>query len=172
MRRMRPQFGDEGANTLGAYRRPHAPAPAQHGMLWDLGLAAQAAGGTNPFPDAKIIGRWGHAQEVSEGKDTITGHWEIAGVPVPFKWHYYPAHQSRLSARPDRHDRATLQSAGPSGAQPCLGHAGDRGLWRRAPLAAASPSSTPAPTASSRLRPMNSISACNGSMMCARWRAN
>ena len=55
-----------------------------------MGLAAQAAGGRDPFPDAKLIGCWGHAQEVSDGKDTITGHWEIAGVPVPFEWHYFP----------------------------------------------------------------------------------
>lgn len=24
------------------------------------------------------------------GKDTPSGHWEIAGVPVPFAWHYFP----------------------------------------------------------------------------------
>ena len=83
------QFGDEGANTLlhicdrMSLRLPHMASLG-------LGLAAEAAGGRNPFPDAALIGRWGHAQEVSQGKDTITGHWEIAGVPVPFKWHYYP----------------------------------------------------------------------------------
>jgi phosphopentomutase len=36
------------------------------------------------------VGRWGYATEVSNGKDTITGHWEIAGVPVPFDWGYFP----------------------------------------------------------------------------------
>ena len=83
------QFGDEGSNTFLHIcdRMPlHLPNMASLG----LGLAAQSAGGRNPFPDAKLIGRWGHAEEVSQGKDTITGHWEIAGVPVPFKWHYYP----------------------------------------------------------------------------------
>ena len=32
----------------------------------------------------------GAAQEVSSGKDTPSGHWEIAGLPVPFEWGYFP----------------------------------------------------------------------------------
>jgi phosphopentomutase len=83
------QFGDAGANTLG-HIAERMPLKLPHMASLGLGLAAASAGGRNPFPDAKMIGRWGHAQEVSQGKDTITGHWEIAGVPVPFKWHYYP----------------------------------------------------------------------------------
>jgi phosphopentomutase len=83
-------FGDEGANTFLHIcdRMPRLTVP--HLASLGLGLAAESAGGRNPFPDAKLIGRWGHAQEVSQGKDTITGHWEIAGVHVPFRWHYYP----------------------------------------------------------------------------------
>jgi phosphopentomutase len=82
-------FGDAGSNTLlhihgrKALRLPHMASLG-------LGCAAAAAGGFDPFPDAHLAGRWGHAQEVSQGKDTITGHWELAGVPVPFAWHYYP----------------------------------------------------------------------------------
>ena len=83
------QFGDEGSNTF-LHICDRMPLYVPHLASLGLGLAAQSAGGRNPFPDAKLIGRWGHAQEVSQGKDTITGHWEIAGVPVPFKWHYYP----------------------------------------------------------------------------------
>ncbi|HET9068248.1 MAG TPA: phosphopentomutase, partial [Amaricoccus sp.] len=30
------------------------------------------------------------ATEVSRGKDTPSGHWELAGVPVPWDWHYFP----------------------------------------------------------------------------------
>lgn len=83
------QFGDEGANTflhICDHMQPNLPYMASLG----LGFAAESAGGRNPFPGAKLLGRWAHAQEISQGKDTITGHWEIAGVPVPFKWHYYP----------------------------------------------------------------------------------
>jgi phosphopentomutase len=35
-------------------------------------------------------GLWGAATEVSPGKDTPSGHWELAGVPVPWDWHYFP----------------------------------------------------------------------------------
>ncbi|WP_240643563.1 phosphopentomutase, partial [Paracoccus siganidrum] len=35
-------------------------------------------------------GLWGAATEISPGKDTPSGHWEIAGVPVPWEWHYFP----------------------------------------------------------------------------------
>ncbi len=83
------QFGDDGSNTF-LHICDRMPLHVPHLASLGLGLAAQSAGGRNPFPDATLIGRWGHAQEVSQGKDTITGHWEIAGVPVPFKWHYYP----------------------------------------------------------------------------------
>jgi phosphopentomutase len=82
-------FGDEGANTL-LHIADHMPLHLPHMASLGLGLAAESAGGRNLFPNVQLIGRWGHAREVSEGKDTITGHWEIAGVPVPFKWHYYP----------------------------------------------------------------------------------
>lgn len=83
------RFGDEGSNTLG-HIAEKMTLNLPHMASLGLGMAAAAAGGRNPFPETKIIGRWGHAQEVSDGKDTITGHWEIAGVPVPFKWHYFP----------------------------------------------------------------------------------
>jgi phosphopentomutase len=82
-------FDDEGANTF-LHICDHMPLRTPHMASLGLGLAAEAAGGRNPFPDANLIGRWGHAIEISKGKDTITGHWEIAGVPVPFDWHYYP----------------------------------------------------------------------------------
>ncbi len=82
-------FGDDGANTF-LHIADRMPLYLPHLASLGLGLAAQSAGGNNPFPDVKLIGTWGHAREVSQGKDTITGHWEIAGVPVPFAWHYYP----------------------------------------------------------------------------------
>lgn len=36
------------------------------------------------------VGTWGAATEISKGKDTPSGHWELAGVPVPWEWHYFP----------------------------------------------------------------------------------
>jgi phosphopentomutase len=40
--------------------------------------------------NVKPIGRFGCAREISKGKDTPSGHWELAGVPVPFEWGYFP----------------------------------------------------------------------------------
>jgi phosphopentomutase len=36
------------------------------------------------------VAAFGCAEEVSSGKDTPSGHWELAGVPVPFDWGYFP----------------------------------------------------------------------------------
>ncbi len=83
------KFGDEGANTLGHIAGKmdlKLPNLASLG----LGLAAGLAAGHNPLRPTEIIGQWGCATEISHGKDTITGHWEIAGVPVLFDWGYFP----------------------------------------------------------------------------------
>jgi phosphopentomutase len=36
------------------------------------------------------VGQWGFGIETSQGKDTPSGHWEIAGTPVDFAWGYFP----------------------------------------------------------------------------------
>jgi phosphopentomutase len=82
-------FGDEGANTLG-HICDHMALAVPHMASLGLGFAAQGASGRNPLPDVPLIGQWGHASEVSKGKDTITGHWEICGVPLAFDWGYLP----------------------------------------------------------------------------------
>lgn len=90
-------FGDTGANTLGTIARSFSekqvvlniPNMAELG----LGHAAKVACGVFPAglsPDTAIRGLWGAASEVSKGKDTPSGHWEIAGLPVPFDWGYFP----------------------------------------------------------------------------------
>ncbi len=98
------KFGDEGANTFlhiaeqcffgnadkkgvrnGALNLPNMNA---------LGLGAAgllSSGRLAPnFSDKATIGIWGVGREISNGKDTPSGHWEIAGVPVPFDWGYFP----------------------------------------------------------------------------------
>jgi len=63
--------------------------------LTRLGLngAAEISGG-KPVPglavDTPIEGAYGCAVELSFGKDTPSGHWEIAGVPALFDWGYFP----------------------------------------------------------------------------------
>ncbi|MFI0847995.1 phosphopentomutase [Mesorhizobium sp. IMUNJ 23232] len=98
------RFGDDGSDTLGHIARAAASGAADRQGLRSgplalpvmaslgLGQAARVAAGEDPFPLAKLAeGAFhGSAQELSNGKDTITGHWEIAGVPVPFAWGYFP----------------------------------------------------------------------------------
>lgn len=56
-----------------------------------LGAAIKLASGRDaPGLGAMPEGLWGAASEISPGKDTPSGHWEIAGVPVPWDWHYFP----------------------------------------------------------------------------------
>ena len=57
-----------------------------------LGKAVELASGVLPADlDTDIVaGRYTAATEVSKGKDTPSGHWEIAGTPVPFEWGYFP----------------------------------------------------------------------------------
>jgi phosphopentomutase len=84
-------YNCEGANTLGhiaASRVLKLPNLSRLG----LGHALHAASGEVPGFDLGIqpIGQWGYAVETSKGKDTPSGHWEIAGVPVTFDWGYFP----------------------------------------------------------------------------------
>jgi phosphopentomutase len=57
-----------------------------------LGAAHRLSTGTlaRGLTDQPKGGRWGVGREVSKGKDTPSGHWEIGGVPVPFEWGYFP----------------------------------------------------------------------------------
>jgi len=95
-------YGDVGADTFGHIAAWCARDSSDGGRgralsipnLTRLGLieAAATASGRRPsgFPDATIpSGRHGCARERSTGKDTISGHWEIAGVPVLFDWGYF-----------------------------------------------------------------------------------
>lgn len=90
-------FGDQGANTLGTIARFCADKQTSlhipHMLELGLGQAAQLADSHFPavFNSAlPLHGLWGTASEVSKGKDTPSGHWEIAGLPVPFDWGYFP----------------------------------------------------------------------------------
>ncbi|QHQ34012.1 phosphopentomutase [Algicella marina] len=94
-------FGDEGANTLGHIAEACAAGQADEGRTGPLlmpnlaglglGQAVELASGLiMPGMGGQISGFWGAATEISNGKDTPSGHWELSGVPVPFDWHYFP----------------------------------------------------------------------------------
>ncbi|WP_323008277.1 phosphopentomutase [Paracoccus sp. (in: a-proteobacteria)] len=81
---------DTGANTV-AHIAQTRPLALPHLDALGLGAAIHlASGAVAPGLGAVPQGIWGAATEVSRGKDTPSGHWEIAGVPVPWDWHYFP----------------------------------------------------------------------------------
>ena len=90
-------YGDAGADTLGHIAQACAAGRADRDGLRKgplalphldaLGLRhAAATAAAKGVP----TGLWGSAGEISRGKDTPSGHWEIAGVPVSFDWGYFP----------------------------------------------------------------------------------
>lgn len=98
-------YGDEGANTFG-----HIVEACNEGRANQLGVregvlhipnlarlglyhAALASSGLKLLDLATLsqpAGYYGYAVEQSLGKDTPSGHWELAGAPVMFEWGYFP----------------------------------------------------------------------------------
>jgi len=102
-------FGDAGSDTLGHIAAECAAGRADIGRagplhvpnLDALGLGRAAELATGIYPpgfSAQPTGPYAAANEVSIGKDTPSGHWELAGLPVPFDWHYFPDTQPSMPA--------------------------------------------------------------------------
>lgn len=91
------KFGDVGADTFGHIAQARAESsagPLQLPNLARLGLFHAGQESTGEFspgydPETEVIGAYGYAAELSSGKDTPSGHWEIAGVPVLYDWGYF-----------------------------------------------------------------------------------
>ncbi|QCI18492.1 phosphopentomutase [Buchnera aphidicola (Aphis nasturtii)] len=99
------KFNDHGADTFGHIvekcflgeankeRAGYLKIP----NLRKLGIAQAYKSSTGKYPlgfhekfnESKIIASYGFASEISSGKDTTSGHWEIAGVPVLDNWYYF-----------------------------------------------------------------------------------
>jgi len=78
-------FGDEGSNTLGHVldsQHPSLPTLTRLGLLHTL---PEPATTENPGNTA-----FGRMAEVSAGKDTTTGHWEMMGLVVEDPFRTYP----------------------------------------------------------------------------------
>jgi phosphopentomutase len=99
-------YGDEGSNTLGHIADACAAGKADVGregplqlsnlVRLGLGEACRLATGIVPAgleSSTPPQGCYASAREISRGKDTPSGHWEIAGVPVEFAWGYFPMTQ-------------------------------------------------------------------------------
>jgi phosphopentomutase len=97
-------YGDAGADTLGHIASACAEGrgdraglragPLHLPHLDRLGLGRAIAASTGRAAPGlgagEPAGQWGYGVETSRGKDTPSGHWEIAGTPVDFQWGYFP----------------------------------------------------------------------------------
>jgi phosphopentomutase len=101
-------FGDAGADTLGHIAQRCAAGDADRAgvrsgrlqlpHLAALGMGEACRTATGRAVSGLDIYCWRHgyagcAAEVSTGKDSQSGHWEIAGAPVEFEWGYFPRTQ-------------------------------------------------------------------------------
>ncbi|MGU3465398.1 phosphopentomutase [Methylobacterium sp. C33D] len=99
------RYGDAGSDTLGHIAERCAagsgdraglragPLRLPHLAELGLGLAAAGASGRIPpnlAPAGPPRGAYGHAVERAAGKDTPSGHWEIAGLPLTEPWGHFP----------------------------------------------------------------------------------
>jgi phosphopentomutase len=104
-------YGDAGADTFGHIAATCAAGGADEGRrgplrlpnLERLGLVHAAAAARGAWPAgfvraAEPVAAWGFAAERSRGKDTISGHWEMAGQPVPWDWGYFTAAEDSVPA--------------------------------------------------------------------------
>jgi phosphopentomutase len=89
-------FGDVGANTFANLSRAYYEETGKEISLPNLSALGvvkaceQASNQTFPYQGQEPSkGAYGFAQEISTGKDTPSGHWEMAGVPVLFDWGYF-----------------------------------------------------------------------------------
>lgn len=80
-------YGDTGSNTLGNLARSVGGLPLPN--LEALGLG-HVAGIEGVAPIHSPSGAWGSMEPKSSGKDSTTGHWEIAGVHLEQPFPIYP----------------------------------------------------------------------------------
>lgn len=90
------KFGDVSANTFAHIAQQYFQQTGKLLALPNLSalgvVDACLAAGKEPFPiEAYQLdkGAYAYAAEISSGKDTPSGHWEMAGVPVLFEWGYF-----------------------------------------------------------------------------------
>src|SRR5262245_39928285 len=82
-----PEWGDAGSDTFGhilASRRLHLPNMQRYGLGNIRAL-------TNLPPVETPVGSYGKCALRSNGKDTTTGHWEMAGIILERAFPTYPS---------------------------------------------------------------------------------
>jgi len=107
-------YGDVGSDTLGNLSRAVGGMQLPHLERAGLGnIAALAGVAPVPSPD----GAWGLMVPHSAGKDSTTGHWEIAGVQLERPFPTYPDGfpQSLVEAFAERTGRGIIGNVAGSG---------------------------------------------------------
>lgn len=100
---------DTGANTVAHIAQACAAGQAEDGRsgplnvptlnALGLGAAVKLASGEQAVGlESEAKGFWAVGEEISIGKDTPSGHWELAGCPVPWEWHYFPNERPAFAA--------------------------------------------------------------------------
>ena len=90
------KFGDQGADTLGHIAKANNGLKVPNLVALGLDKIMQASTGqtpqlgVQPATSFNLPSKYGFMQEISHGKDTSSGHWEMAGAPVEFEWGYFP----------------------------------------------------------------------------------
>ena len=139
------RFGDVGSDTFGHIEQACAAGQADRDglragplklpnmMSLGLGRAAASAGHVSRHETPLLPSAfYGAAQEVSSGKDTPSGHWEIAALPVPFEWGYFPTTVPTFPADLIQAIVREAQVARHSRRLPCIGHRDHRKARRGA----------------------------------------
>lgn len=81
-------YGDKGADTLGHILKEYPSLSIPN--LRDLGFCNMQGAAGGRLAVERPLGCFGKLKELSKGKDTITGHWEIAGLCVQTPFKTYP----------------------------------------------------------------------------------
>lgn len=90
------KYANEGANTLGHIAAVNLGLKIPNLLALGLGAAAKGASGVFPAVGAqppaalRLPSKFGHAREISVDKDTVSGHWEMAGLPNLQGWGHFP----------------------------------------------------------------------------------
>ncbi|MEA3213231.1 MAG: phosphopentomutase [Chthoniobacter sp.] len=93
-------YGDDGADTLGHL---FAASPDLHlPALFSLGLWKIVTGDVLDYRARHTRASWGRMRERSAGKDTTTGHWEIAGAGLTEPFGTFPKFPRELVATIER----------------------------------------------------------------------
>lgn len=91
------RFGDEGSDTLGHIcewfvENEGHPLYLPNLAAAGLGESYRLVHGRLPagWEEVVVTGGFAAASEISTGKDTPSGHWEMTGVPARWDWRYFP----------------------------------------------------------------------------------